>query len=256
MPETREAPLSDGDQRDLIALFGAAVAAINAGDWESVADLCDAGSLQQLRDQEISNLTQIEAPQTVEQVQRELPGLPRAEAERIVAQHEEHSRPEWRLRTWLPVFASVPEAESLPPREFYVRILQGKAPSARIDRMVAAGEMSATEALSARERPVTALRFTALGAVRGSDGSAIIVYRHPRHDWTHDPSAARWLDGLPEGGRALYEDFGGHLQIKFESAKRQADGTWRLVAHGDLAGASSLMVQYRGDRGHDIMVSG
>lgn len=249
-------PLRDSESHALVALFESVLAAINAGDWELVADACDAASLQEFRDRSVACLTSVEDVPTVEGLLHDLPGLPPSEAEKMVVQQREMNLPQSRLRFLLPWLSTVAEAESLPPRDFLMRALQGKTPPARIARMAADGELSAPEVASALARSVLQLRFTALGAVLESENSACIAYRLPRHDWTHDPGALRWLGNLPEGGRELYEDLGGHVKIRLERARRQTDGSWRLVAHEDLAGASSFSVNYLADDGHEVWRGG
>jgi hypothetical protein len=102
------------DLSDPIAIFHAAVDALNADHWWAVVAVADPISLRVFRRQ----LTQAMSPA---QVGRELPGIDSAEA-----------------------------AESLSPEEFFVHWLDGKSGRRRIEALIAARRLTEEQAQAVR----------------------------------------------------------------------------------------------------------
>ncbi len=231
------------DTSDPVLLLRSVVAAINAADWNAVSACCDPQSLVRFRASQLEDIFSEPAPLTVEQLQRSAPDMPIEVAQHIV-QHEQWSGEDTRWHDQVPPAALIEQAWAMTPREFFARSFESVMPRSRIARLAARGELDAAEVASALELSVFELRVVVLGAVPDGDERAQIVYRDALGASRADPGYVRWLDGLPEGGRALYEDLGGHRRISTEMAHRQPDGSWRLTASTELAGVGRLAVAY------------
>ncbi len=236
------------DTSDPVLLFRSVVTAINAGSWGAVAAACDPDSLLRFRNWKLEEITQQSTeepvPLTAELLLRGVPEMPVAVAHEIVAEQAQRTTKGTRLPDWPAWAASSEAARALTPLDFFARSFESVMPQARIARLAASGAIDAAEVASALELSLFELRVVALGAVPDGNAQAQVVYRDALGASLADTGYVRWLDGLPEGGRALYEDLGGHRRIRTETALRQPDGSWRLTASTDLAGVGSLAVAY------------
>jgi hypothetical protein len=114
---------------DLLELFRAAVAAVNAEDWDAAAALCDPVSLRAVHRQLLEQFAPREPhqPLTVDEYLRHSPEMPRAVAEYHVTQHQRLADPAERLRRALPGIVDAGALGALTPEQAFAVWLDGRS---------------------------------------------------------------------------------------------------------------------------------
>jgi len=230
---------------DPITLFDAAVNALNAEDWTSMAALCDPVSLAAFRRQLLEQFAPAEPPPevTAELIMRHSPEMPREVAEYYASQRHKRADPAWRLQEELPGVATVEEAMALTPAELFARWLEGRSPRRQVERLAAEGHIprDAMETLAAE--PIPLRTYLALGAVSDGDRIVHVVYRDEfRTDDVESGDAAQWIARRPPDEQELARETWGRAHVQTASCRRQADGTWRLLAGHDFLQVANTFV--------------
>jgi hypothetical protein len=225
------------DHQDPLALFGAAVAAVNAEDWAAAAALCDPVSLRAFHRQLLEQFAPRERqpPLTVDEYLRHAPEMPRAVAEYHVAQHERLADPGERLRRELPGIADAAALGALTPAQAFAAWLDGRSPRRQLARLAAEGRITPWAATLDAGGLGQFFRYVPLGAVADGDRVVHVLFRDafdPEEAWTGE--AAEWLAGRPPDEQALARELWGRGHPRVATCRRQPDGTWRLLADHDF----------------------
>lgn len=194
---------------DPLALFNAAVDAIDRQDWREVAALCDAASLSEFRDELIALVAPRPTPETsirTIDLMRTDPSMPRAVAEWQAQRVREHQDPERRLREEIPSIESRADLEAKTPAEVFAAWLDGRSIGNVVERAWERRQITraAIDEILAGERPKVV--YVPLGWVPDGEAIRYVVYRQ---------QAAR-----------------SHPQASM--IRRQSDGGWLFVASRDL----------------------
>lgn len=222
---------------DPIEQFRAVVAAVNAADWQAAAACCDAHSLREFHTQlceRYAPTTSRPVP-TVEQLLQLNSAMPREVAEYEVSQYarryltmaEEYTRD-------LPGIADAQALRSATPEQAFSAWLHGRSPRRQIEQLMAAGH--ATHAAVAQLKALAAdlLQLTPIGAVHDGDHIVHVLYRHGS-ETPAEPLPSE-VESLSADERQYAVETWGRLHPEVVSARRQPDGSWRLVAeHGFLS---------------------
>jgi hypothetical protein len=139
------------DFTDPLAVFRAAVAALNAEDWRGAAALVDPVSLRDFVNNVRERLAPDRGPRavTAEEYLASDPQLPRAVAEHYAAQSRRQTDPQWQLPRELPGVESVDALRALAADEVFARWLEGRSGRRQIERLAADGRIS--QAIAARQ---------------------------------------------------------------------------------------------------------
>ena len=226
---------------DPLAVFQAALEAINSEDWRGAARLCDPISLRHFHRGLLAHCAPAEPVPglTVEDLLRHQPDMPREAAEYEVAQHRKHTDPAARLRQDLPSVASVAELHDLPPLDAYAAWLEGRSFRRQIERLAASGRISVK--LASLPPEAMMVRHTAIGALNDGDRVAHILYRDrfdENAEWTADAAAS--IAHLPADEQAFVRDQWQRGHPRVATCRRQPDGTWALIAEDSFLGIGSI----------------
>ncbi len=234
------------EHTDPIALFDAAVAALNREDWTAVAALCDEASLAAFRRQMLAQLDPALLEQyaiTAETILRHSPDMPREVAEYQAAQHRRHGDPARRLAEELPGVADADALRAMSPRDVFAAWLDGRSPRRQITRLAAEGRIPPAAVDRLRDTTLAIHTHVAIGAVHDGERIAHVLYRHaddaaPAADGAAPGSA----DALPDDERELALELAARGYPQVATCRRQPDGSWRLVAGWGFLGVGGLLV--------------
>jgi hypothetical protein len=200
---------------DPVAVFRAAVAALNREDWAGAAALCDPASLADFRHQLVGQFAPVPPGHeiTAELYLRHEPGMPRAVAEYQAAQSRAHADPSRRLQ----------------------RELAGHAPRRQFERQAAEGRASPGAVARALTHLASSYDYVPLGAVADGEGLSHVVYRQDRGG----PPAGPGLADRPDAEEALARDLAWRVPPQIATCRRQPDGGWALVATHHFLGVAN-----------------
>ncbi|MEP6493939.1 MAG: hypothetical protein ABJF01_14755 [bacterium] len=195
--------------RDPIALFRAAVDAINAENWNDAAALIDPVSLHAFHRQLDARIVPGDrvVAVTVEEYLAHSPDTPRSVAEYFVEQSRTQSDPSRRLHDHLPSVPTLDAFHSLTPAQTFSAWLDGRSLRRQVERLVSDGHVSAEIAQHRSSIGFNDYRYVALGVVPDGDQVVHVLYRRE-----FDTSqmlvdrAATWLASLPLDEQALARD--------------------------------------------------
>jgi hypothetical protein len=238
------------DLTDPLALFGAAVDALNRERWADAAALCDPASLTAFARQLHGAFAPVppEHKVTAESYLAHEPGMPRAVAEYYAARANAQQDPANRLHEEFAGVADVDALRALGPAETFAAWLDGHSRRRQYERHVAAGRASRAAADRAlaytRDAGWDAYRYAALGVVADGERIAHVLYGRDRGDFA-DPAAwtgaaAAHFAALPPEEQALTRDLVGRERPGVFTCRRQPDGTWRALAGYDFLGVTNM----------------
>ena len=225
-----------------LALFDAALNALNAEDWTAAAQLCDPVSLRAFK----RHLLEQFAPDkprrelTIEDLMRDTPDKPRQVAEYELAQHRRRADPRRRLEDELAGVSSVDDLQQLDPMEAFARWLEGRSVRRQVARLAA--EARIPQAVPAALEPPFQQAYVALGVVLDGARLAHVLYRH-NFGWVESPEMAIWLAKRPADEQELAHEIRGHLYPSVVTCRRQSDETWRLIADRRFFNVGSIHVR-------------
>ena len=226
------------DNQDPLAVFRAAVTAINAEDWIGAAALVDPVSLRVFHRHAVAGLTEPRPAEvlTVEEVLRHARDTPRAVAEDLVARATREADPAYRLAREFPQITSTEQLEALTPLELFSHWLEGKSQRRKYQALVAAGRLPA-EPLELRSRgSFGGCPYVPVGSVAEGDALAHVLYRHtllPRAS-RMSTKGARLTPGRPSDEEALEGELAGHTVLYVTTLRRQPEGGWRFIITDDF----------------------
>jgi hypothetical protein len=230
---------------DPLELFRAAVEAINAEDWPAAVALVDPVSVRAFHRQLIEQFTPSEPRPmpTVDDLLRHSPEMPRAVAEHQVAEMRRRRDPAELLAREFTKVRSVDELRALAPEEALAQWLEVRSLGGQIARMVAAGRAPAQALDAFRAGLLPRYNYVALGVVLDGDDFADIVYRNDANP-THEPKGevADWLAQRPDDERQLARAMWTRGHPRIATARRQPDGTWRLLVEHDFLGVGKTHI--------------
>ena len=194
---------------DPLALFNAAVDAVDRQDWPGVAALCDESSLADFRDEMLALVTYHQTPDAsfrAIDLMRTDPSMPRAVAEWQAQRVREHQDPQRRLREELPGVESREQLEKMSPAEVFAAWLNGRTLGNIVEQAWERRQVTraAIDQILAGERPKVA--YVALGWVPDGEAIRYVIYRQ-------DAAGSR-----PQAAMI----------------RHQSDGGWLFVASRDL----------------------
>ena len=176
---------------DPLELFRAAVAAVNAEDWDAAAALCDPVSLRAFHRQLLEQFAPREPhrPLTVEEYLRHAPEMPRAVAEYHVTQHQRLADPAERLRRELPGIADAGALDALTPEQAFAVWLDGRSPRRQVERLAAEGRIAQRTATLYAGGLGEFFQYVPLGAIPDGDRVAHVLFRNanafdPEQEWS------------------------------------------------------------------------
>lgn len=222
-------PLRFGDPE---SLFLAAVDALNTGDYRTAAACCDPASLRVFRQEFLGMLASVHnVPPTADELLSRDPKMSREMAEYQAAAMKDLADPLAHLKLRLPRVSSMEDAESLTPADLFAEALAGSSPDYRaaqaIDFMRARGKsLSEEQTASIADAMRTASDRTLLGSVPDGERLVHVLYRLT-------PRVAVPPDTTHDGSGAQAEEY--HA-IEVQTARRQPDGTWLLLAGHEFLG--------------------
>lgn len=159
--------------RDPVALFQAAIAALNAKDFAGVAALCHITSLRTLR-RELAQHVAPTAPQyepTAEDFMKSDPGMPREVAEYQVAQHKRHANAGERFRREFPGVESVERFHEMDDAAVVAAWLDGSSLHRQWQSLIDQSKITQEKADAITAAGFVHYRFTVVGAI--ADGENI-----------------------------------------------------------------------------------
>lgn len=234
------------DFTDPLALFQAAVDALNAEDWAAAATLVDPVSLRTFARQFRERFAPDVPPtaMTADDYLRADPQLPRAVAEHYAAEARRYADPTSRLPRELPGVASVEALRALTPEEVFGKWLEARSFRRQIEQLAAAGQIS-QRALELRTKAGYggSYQYVAIGVVDDGDRIAHILYRQdvdPEQPWSGD--GAKWLASRPADEQVLARELWAYGHPSVATVRRQTDGPWRFLVEHDFLGVGSMHI--------------
>ena len=234
------------DFTDPLALFQAAVDALNAEDWAAAAALVDPVSLRTFARQIREWLAPDVPPtaMTADDYLRHDPQLPRAVAEHYAAEARRHAEPTSRMPAQLRGVTSIEALRALTPEEVLSKWLDARSFRRQIEQLAAAGRIS-QQALEVHNKAGYAAwyRYVAIGVVGDGDRIAHILYREnvdPEQPWSGD--SAKWLASRPADEQVLARELWAYGHPSVATVRRQTDGTWRFLVEHDFLRVGSIHI--------------
>lgn len=221
-----------------------AVAAIERGDWSAFIDLCDPVSLRRFKNDLVWQFSDhgYSPSATVDEIMNEIPEISREVAEHYLAQMTGDRDPAFRLSLELSTVSSLEELQGLEPSEVLIRWLKSRMPRREEELSIRKWEPSegleVTEVrrLSQQELDndfIYKPEYVVLGSVRDGDEFAHVVCRHADRPGRDDDEES---DGYatPTDEGELDRTIRNRVHMLTALCRRQADGTWRLIAERNL----------------------
>jgi hypothetical protein len=231
-----------------------AVAALNRDDWDAFVSLCDPVSVRRFKRDLVWQFADrgYTQPPTVDDFLAEMPDMPRGVAEYNLAEMERYRDPVKRLHLEICTVSSVEELQALEPGEVLLRWLQARMPRRENDFSVKDWEpadglefveftrQSQDELDSGRMfRP----EYTVLGSVRDGPDFAHVVCRHTHGDSEEFSDDIELEDpAIPQDEAKLERALRLRSLMLTAACRRQADGSWRLVADRNLFFLANMSV--------------
>lgn len=222
---------------DPLSVFNAAVAAVNRGDWEEAASLCDPGSLSFFKRELLERVNAKQEPWTVEGMLNFQPDMPPAVAEYQVAQFNARSGSRRVLESEVPSVTSADQLREMSPVEVFAAWLEGQSYERQVERAIRETDVPPEFMQAALDiRPERML--VVLGTVPEGDRIIHVVYRQtytmPDDAEARDDVPQQQVDVTPEESGFLTDN--PQAPLEFATLRRQADGSWRLTADHSFLG--------------------
>ena len=236
---------------DPLALFAAAVDALNRENWDGVAALCDPVSLSAFKRNLIDNLSPPAKEThnlTATEFMKAVPNMPRAVAEYQVSRFRETLDPKQRLRDQVPSVKSREDLESMDPARVFAAWLEGKSLRRQLGRNVDLKRMSRATASEVLAQDTIHFNFQSLGSVADGDRIAHVIYR--RDQFFRGPfpdDGDSWVARCSAPELELMRDIWGREHTLSVMARRQTDESWRLVADSDFLFISQIGLGFGGE---------
>ena len=216
-----------------LALFEAAVNALNAEDWTEAAAFVDPVSLR-LFARQIRERLAPEMPQSTlsaDDYMRHDPQLPRAVAEHYAAEARRLADLASQIPRELRGIESVQALRALTPEDLFSKWLDARSFRRQIEQLAADGRIS-QRAFEARNQAgyADSYQYVPIGMVADGARIAHVLYRtdvDPEQAWSGDH--AKWMASQPEDEQLLARELWAHGHPRVATVRRQADGTWRFV---------------------------
>jgi hypothetical protein len=226
---------------DPVVLVRTAADYLSVGNWKEVAALCDPVSLATFRYVMVEGfgIHGDEPLVTLEEFAKALPDAPAPVIEYQYARYLSYALPVARLRREFPGVNSLAELKMLEPASLYTKFLEGRSPQSVIERLVERRGVSRQQA----NVPPTTMprRYEVLGAVLEGESYAHVVYREVPHQQPPMRAETRMMrvDATPRDEDQFTLEQWHRGNVSVETCRRQADGSWRLLAHIGLLGAGA-----------------
>lgn len=206
---------------DPLALFSAAVDAVERRDWSAVASLCDAASLAEFKADLLALVSRQPTPETsfkAIDLMNMNPSMPRAVAEWQAQRVREHQDPNKRLHDEVPSVDSVEALSAMPPAAVFAAWLDGRSLGSLVERAFERRQITraAINEILGADHPTVG--YVALGWVPDGEAIRYVVYRQ-------DAAGSRPQSAM---------------------IRRQQDGCWLFMASRDLL-MIDPMAAYRTD---------
>jgi hypothetical protein len=225
---------------DPVAVFRAAVAALNREDWAGAAALCDPASLADVQRQLLVQFAPREI--TAEYYLHYWPRMPREVAEYHAAECRAQADPSRRLERELAGVPDVGALAAMRPEAALAAWLAGRSPRRQFERQAAEGRASPGAVARALAGLGSSYDYVPLGAVPEGEGLSHVLYRR-RVGGPPSATGAPGLAGRPDEDEPLAHDLAGRLPPQLISCRRQPDGGWALVATYDFLGVWSTFFE-------------
>ncbi len=233
-----------------LALFDAALNALNAEDWRGAAQLCDPVSLRAFKRQLLERFTPDRPPRelTIEDLLRHTPDKPRQVAEYELAQHRRRADPRRRIEEELPGVPSVDDLQQLDAVDVFARWLDGRSVRRQVERQVADARIprAVDGAVLRQYHPA----YIALGVVLDGTRLAHVIYRHNFVSMADTPEGAKWLAKRPPDEQELALEVRGHQHPNVVTCRLQSDATWMFIADHSFFNVGSIHVRVGGADKH------
>lgn len=231
---------------ELNELFFAFTGVLERGEWAAAASLCDPASLAAFKRGLLERVspTRAETTMTVEQYLKFQPDMPREVAEYQVAEMRRAAASNRVLEDELPGVASAEALRALTPAEVYAAWLEGGSYERQLERSIRSARVPDAVLEELRSQPRPRRTYRVLGSVRDGERLAFILYREEfEYDVTlrrePDPEMAAYLAALTPEERELANDPPPFIQ--HAAARRQPDGSWKLLADHQMPGRDGMM---------------
>jgi hypothetical protein len=235
--------------RTPVEVVNAAFTALNCEDWAGLADLCDPVSLRAFKREVLDGFPEDEDGLwiDIDDLMEREPDMPREVAEYQLGRMNRYMDPMYRLRSQVYAVRSIAELRDMEPGRVFARWLQARSPEhfPHDDEAEQPWELPELESLG---KPTRAYRYTALGSVPDSAEIAYVVYRQSRSPHDIYPGVMdEWEQSVPadEAELARVTHFLHAPQVA--TCRKQADGSWRLVADSQLLLVGTLEIVAIGD---------
>jgi hypothetical protein len=221
-----------------------AVAAIDREDWAAFIDLCDPVSVRRFKNELVSQFSDngYSRGVEVEDFLEEMPEIPREVAEHYVEEMNSKRDPAYRLSIELSTVSSLAELQGLEPAEVLVRWLQSRMIRREDDFSVRKWgpsrglEVTEIRRLSQEELDSDFIykpQYVVLGSVRDGSEFAHVICRHAGRSYAPDEEDSGDYS-TPQDEAALSHALENRSLMLTALCRRQADGTWRLIAERNL----------------------
>lgn len=222
------------------SVFNEAAAAVDRGDWEQAASLCDPASLSVFKRELLERVDAKQEAWTVERMLQFQPDLPREVAEYQIAQFNGISDAKRVLEREVPSVASVEQLRDMSPVEVFAAWLEGQSYERQVEGMRRETSIP-PEVLEVVLRSRPERTFKILGMIPDGDRIAHVVYRQectwPDDSDDSDETPQPAIDVDPEESSFLADR--SQPAPEFSTLRRQGDGSWRMIADHRFLGLGS-----------------
>lgn len=224
-------------------LLAAVFAALNMDDWAGFTALCDEVSLRAFKRATAESYTVdlIDHEFDADDLMESEPDLPRAVAEYQAARMNQTVNPDDRLKRDFPMIDGLDALRAMDPGRLFVEWLRMHSPHRAAEFQKWPTEQSwETEAgweapANGRRKKTRGYRYSVLGSIPDGEQIAHVFFRTDHGvDKIFVEEYSEWLGNLPNDEQELARQLRHRSHPEFATCRRQADGTWRLVADWTL----------------------
>jgi hypothetical protein len=232
---------------DPIAVFRAALAAVESEAWDEAASLCDPATLSLYKRELLARFEPARHVWTAERLLKYQPDMPREAAEFQAANMARMADPKHILEDEVPSISSVEELRDMAPAKVFAAHLEGQSHARQVERAQRDSQLPPDVIADALQHPFKT-KFHVLGAVADGDRMVHIIFRREYEtDGTEDDAdPLLWPGDLtPEELSAVQDQQ--NANIDFAQLRKQPDGSWRMLAGTAFLGRHNPVLMFGSD---------
>jgi hypothetical protein len=212
--------------------------AMNLSDWAGMAALFDEVSLRAFKHEQLDDYDHpLEFELELDEYMESHPGITELEAKERIARLEHITSVAHRLNRDFLVIKSVDELREMDAGRVFALYVQANAPHRRMELEPDDGQPWEKEAEwepangNENRKQTRAYRHSVIGHILDGENIAHVLYRDEHTVAKIFPEEyGEWLNGRPEDERLLAAELHHRSTPHFATCRRQADGTWRMIA--------------------------